>query len=139
MPSTYNKFREALFASSGEVEREIKELKFGCKLLTKDDKVANYIERSSLHYWIITEDGDYYDIGLREYKEIIGRDITLEDVLMAIKNKIKMWGDITIKVNGDIVEQTDYDTYKILGTWQLGKPAHEQSDETLIQITKLLQ
>ena len=65
---------------------------------------------------------------------------TLEDVLMAIEIKKP-----TIKITnadsldyGKIADITDEEKIGIMEIWNLGKPLHLQSEETLKEILKLL-
>ena len=125
---------------------EIEHLKFGCKIGIKCSDsykiavisdlefyygktfTAKQIEDKEKHfYWTF----DIKDLG-KDF-EIIGRPITLEDVLRCLEIKpsnvvLSVWCDGTMRIsNGEIFLD-----------WQLGKPLHEQSEETIKELNKLI-
>jgi hypothetical protein len=98
--------------------------------------------------WEINGNNNIYEgfkDGHLELLEIIGRDITLEDVLMALEEKEKEWyvewGNIGVTTSIKVLTKSSLDGDDdefIWIVWQLGKPAHEQSDKTLKKIIDLL-
>lgn len=103
---------------------EIMELKFGCRILTTRGK----------ELFVSNENIDIIKSFDTEI-EILGRPITLEDVLVAMRKKHDR--DITIDARGVFLSYEDdekLDTRNFLQTdfsWQLNKPLHEQSKETI--------
>lgn len=78
-----------------------------------------------------------------EIMKIPDRPLTLEDVLIALVNEQKLGIRIDIATTDEITKIATLHfvySYKdnILFKWQLGSPAHKQSDETLIALTNLL-
>ncbi len=72
--------------------------------------------------------------------EIIGRDITLEDLLRCIgemedQNKL---GDYIIGGQFFTILNNEADDYEELFSWKLGNPLHEQSEETIKTLNKLI-
>ena len=105
---------------------EIDELVFGCYYKVKNRKGIFRI-RSSQEVDVIRA----MDI------KIIGRDITLEDVLRCLG------GNRAYFVDSDsgcfYRSNLSKGTYEYLGfNWQLGKPLHEQSEETIKELNKLI-
>jgi len=111
---------------------EIVKLKFGCRVLHKGiEKVMTSYHKD---YKEIIVAGSYkYYIKIKEVK-ILGRPITLEDVLVAI-NKTKK--EIELKSKGILFYIDDKTNQEIIN-WKLNKPFHEQSDETKELIGNLL-
>lgn len=126
-----------------EYNPDILELKFGCKIEVKwangEKEIMTYIENKNILK-------DYYRETLRtdgcgccacDFEKndvkIIGRDINLEDILMAL-TKIKEEGCCN-KSNKTYVCA---DVYAILEDWQLGKPLHEQDEPTINLLHNIL-
>ncbi len=110
----YNKFKEALLKATTKEHRE--------EIMKKQ--------------WTGTD----LDSSVNDYNIHSLRDITLEDVLRALINK-KPMEKITNEEDiryGEMADATDGYIYYILDLWQLGKPAHEQSNETLEAIYNLI-
>ena len=68
------------------------------------------------------------------------RDITLEDVLRCIgemedQNKL---GDYIIGGQFFTILNNEADDYEELFSWKLGNPLHEQSEETIKELNKLI-
>jgi hypothetical protein len=79
-------------------------------------------------------------IDIKEIEEILGRDITLEDVILSViktkpKEKITNGDDVRY---GDIVDATDPYIFYVVDLWEFGKPLHEQSEETIKELNKLI-
>jgi len=75
-----------------------------------------------------------YPEGYEHYEDV---DIILEDVLRCLERVKKIPSLYCINAFGDIFE--NYDNKNVLITkWQLGKPLHEQSDETIKELNKLI-
>lgn len=139
--SKLNQLQEAI------IERvpEIRELKFGCKVLIKDS--ANYAAveitidngmtvypehnalcmDGNLFYPISDQDQDnmvYID-------KIIGRDITLADVLLAISETPRAVGHSNIRIGyvyGDFLVAINVGKQFF---WKPDKPLHLQDEETI--------
>ena len=124
-----------------ELVPDILELKKGCKIYIEGcDHEFEYICKdyngSTNRYVLFTKDGGYAIVPQPSYVTVIGRDITLEDVLVAMMKK-----NLFIEIcNGD----EDYiwfngDGEARHGTiWQLNKPFHLQPQETKDFIGDLL-
>lgn len=150
---TIDKFRKTILDNTSEEHKaEILELKWGCKMEHKEHdmpwnkivKLLVYNEKNGKFYCQDNDKSVFFKrIKLEDFDkhfEIIGRDLTLEDVLMAL-NESNDWvknGFIGIDSNGwfqsTLPDRTDYINVK----WNLTKPAQEQSEETLLAITELL-
>ena len=114
---------------------EIEELKFGCKVEFKNFKqiLIGTVCYGDDILSIIRLDGENIYERNKEHLKIIGRPITLEDVLRCLEIKpsnvvLSVWCDGTMRIsNGEIFLD-----------WQLGKPLHEQSEETIKELNKLI-
>ena len=123
----------------------ILDLKFGCKVdynecpeLYKNGDPPDWVEaemicfNNEFHQEIcIIQDGTIYNnVKLEDYR-IIGRDITLEDVLIALhKNELSKRGMRLYLPNI---------AYKVIDNgWKLGKPLKEQSEETKNYLLEVL-
>ncbi len=115
---------------------EIMELKTGCKTdygtITKIEGIelrlnggTSYISKEQVKKGVV---------------KIIGRDITLEDVLIVLtQNGGNRWDMITYK-NGKMSGKIQIlrDNQEKFIDWQLGKPLHEQSEETIKFLLEIL-
>lgn len=142
MPSnTYNKFKKALLKSTTPEHREeIMDLKFGCRVRSGKGIYifVNKFDNSSIFLY----ENDLVALNTKSFiiDEILGRDLTIEDVLRALRS------DYYINEDGYLYEimseNEDGGIYLEMVSpgiyWQLGKPAHLQSEETLITLTKML-
>ena len=124
-----------------ELVPEIMELKFGCEIQF-EIPLMRAIWTSRIIDYLSTDDKIYVDHGKtmevipRMYiKKILGRPITLEDVLIAIHKLI------------DIDKISHSDGYEYIvdlcyreqpNTWQLSKSISEQSPETINFLHKIL-
>ena len=139
-----------------ELVPEIKELNIGCVVLFEDHKIR-LVENTFPKYLFVDELGwRYYGIkennklkaiipsssngeGIREFK-IIGRPITLEDVLRAIEKKPDKGEDIDdyiLKTNGEIYLFM-MSPIKKMAQWQLGKPLDDQLEEVIAFLKEVL-
>ena len=106
-------------------------LKFGCK-----------VESPTGIVFIATEFGDTdvrdKDLNVAELKDckIIGRDITLEDVMLAIDKNRRAFSYIQVNEGGMCEYHTAIDVKR--AKWQFGKPYHLQSQETITFISNLI-
>jgi len=87
-------------------------------------------------------DKEYFKYGGNRLEELMGKNLTLDRVLLALKNlnKIFIYFDIG---NSDICEREpecgDYDYFRVLANWGLTKRTlEEQSEETQRAIYELL-
>jgi len=130
---------------------EIVELKFGCELFIQNYMASvNLLEDRRGRCWI-PENGEpnsdflalggsltYFDE--KHIKEIIGRDITLADVLRAIGDKYG-YGRYTVDETGNIWEMEGWERWlpeEHLIEWNLALPLHLQSEEALTFLDKTL-
>lgn len=101
---------------------EIMELKFGCKLLNKEIGVifTVYQEIGKHKFgggYLRTELGEIELDYLENYK-ILGRDITLEDVLITLQRTYHN-------------SSKEVDWVSMVRKWKILNPLHEQSEETI--------
>ena len=134
--TTYEKLHSRIV----ELVPEIVELKFGCGVEYK-----NYPARGEVIY--VQQDEVYTNMDVTTPKKahlfkIIGRPITLEDVLMAIgefsKNNNIDVGKL-LEVRSDMPYQAMALVAAIVEKWHLGKPLEQQDEETLLFIGKILE
>lgn len=131
-----------------EANPEIMELKFGCRVLCKDKTRVIYSDKSKKQWWLCLEnnyqerfkkylvktDEGNFGLGDGEYadyegvEEIIGRDIQLVDVLIALKEK---W----LKGAGFSLEIKQRDLIRI---WNLKGTLDNQSEETINLLHSIL-
>lgn len=154
----YNELVEAIVKAMPE----IMELKFGC-LVKMHDEISEFIQEnplvcmqcectSGVHLKMPNQAGSmspqsFCKHRFEEWFEILGRPITLEDVLKAKNSKIDadfaQWKDDEYKppygTVGNIKKglKRKYDE-KLLAIWLLGKTLSEQSDETISFLHSLL-
>lgn len=149
LSTPYEQFREVVLkATSPEHKEEILELKFGCKFIENEAEYSiinkSFYITDNVPCDIKAISGNCEDVFASEYIEekceIIGRDLTLEDVLLAVKNKriTERITDVDSIDFGENIEITAYLFQEIASDWNLTKPAHQQSDETLLSIINLL-
>ena len=158
MKSKLKELRELIFKCE-EVKKDVLELKLGCIVdigrnspyyvtVTSKHQSShyNYNQHTERKYEGVQDIIEYRSnftidrTPVGEIKEIIGRDITLEDVLRVIEIKKP-----TIKISnidsldyGKIVDITDEEKIRIMEMWQLGKPLQFQSEECIDSLIKLL-
>ncbi len=122
---------------TNEIDRllggEIKELKFGCVVSYGSDFGQEPREVTIGNPYTV-ENGKVFNPYNRDDSddlfEILGRPITLEDVIRAIK---KIFGDFPTSVIIDAKEMTE-----MINMWQLGQPLSSQSTETIEKIAEIL-
>lgn len=103
---------------------DVMELKFGCRVLySKEPHEPQEVTIGSPYIIVGEEVYNPWNLDERGYLyNIIGRPVTLEDILITIDKK-----DSHIYVSSND-----------LRNWRLGKPLHEQSEETLQFIKDLI-
>lgn len=122
-----------------ELRPEIMELKFGCRIKRIKNGIPCIIinstpDRFSYYVWGV---GDWYvSSDIYSNFKILGRDITLEDVLDVLPGN-RNW---FIDNNGIFYKShLSKNTYDCLGiSWLLGKPLDSQSEETIEFLYKLI-
>ena len=141
--TTYNKLRQIL------TDRlpHLKELSFGCEIEVDYNDEPNLVsvhtireciyENGEVRYIGTCDNNNWYTNDWRELKkEIIGHPPTLQDVLLAIDKKYEGSVFITISPNG-FIETSGLKEDTI--TYNLNLPLSQQSDETLLEIIKLIE
>ncbi len=160
----YQKFKEALLkATTKEHREEIMELKFGCrieKVLWYDSELDRKNNRPSWkgnidnngkegvvikdlrseYLAMFVDYGEQLEFIIKPDDivsfEILGRDITLEDVLRVLMEKEIICIPKKLPNNRNVLAIRNGIDHYIY--WLLGKPAHEQSNETLEAIYNLI-
>ena len=161
MESKLKELRELIFKCE-EVKKDVLELKFGCKLNVMKSRLfmgdafikevwtivgfeskypqlklftakRKYCSHKTETLSCINKIGEEIDWQFRDV-EIIGRDITLKDVLRACDRPIYI---------SDIYDTDDGETQEIEMIspgikWQLGQPLQDQSEECIDSLIKLL-
>lgn len=111
-----------------EANPEIVELKFGCKVLDEVG-IEEYVLYSQDHwkgYKQVKLDGTAGMLAVEDLKEILGRDITLADVLLAIDKILdQKWGNGWTRLPDSSLANLVWEKWNLLET--LGN----QSQETL--------
>jgi hypothetical protein len=125
-----------------EFNPEIKELKFGCDIEMESEGIVQYVGNYSPTDEDCYFDGDIEPIYNEKYT-IIGRDITLEDVLIALEKKED---DFAVRANGLFMFENriinrnftgfNYDDDDLY--WKLGKSLDNQSKETINFLHEIL-
>ena len=130
MSSTYEQFREAVLkAASPEHKAELV-----CPICNGNGYTAEHAMDLSC------QSGDHYGCPIQVQCEqcmATGelRKINLEDVLRVCKGiKLDFWND----AGGISLCFCKFGEKELGVLWRLGKPAHQQSDETLLEIIKIL-
>jgi hypothetical protein len=129
---------------------EIEELKFGCKVDVFHKNILPELPVNRRNLIILGENRPNntclllshfgtpvlsYDILLnKKLVKIIGRDITLEDVLRCLEEKFK--DNDYCKKRKSVYNA--FSCFEVIRMWQLGKPLHEQSKETIKELNKLI-
>jgi len=118
---------------------EIMELKFGCEIESKDGLRSKLNTEKWIYDYSLLRD---WELKNKEVK-ILGRPITLEDVLVALE---RVGESYMYKVTSDghiyeIKRETEDGEYHIEPTgkyWQLGKPLSDQSPECINFLDEIL-
>jgi len=122
-----------------EAVPEIMELKFGCEVIVETSKAG--LQQTVITGWM--SDGKYMTWSFgekaeKDIKKILGRPITLEDVLRAIEKNPPI-EPFFVSITGHFHKQFENgDMSSTLAKWQLGKPLSEQSPETLQFLERIL-
>jgi hypothetical protein len=122
-----------------EANPEIMELKFGCELIDKKTGDKNIIfDDYNYNAKLLTGCNVLEKGAIYSWYKILGRPITLEDVLIALDkvNQKILWA--TDEEREDEKQLITKELAYLLAEWEWGKPLDEQSDETLSFLTKLL-
>ena len=69
---------------------------------------------------------------------VLGRLITLEDILILFTKRTSIFSKIQDKLQGFSVRELQFYILEFLGSWQLTKPLHEQTPETWEKIAKII-
>jgi hypothetical protein len=142
MKTKLKELRELIFKCE-EVKKDVLELKFGCwvkvKTLTPVGLIPNGLIINKVKYLEDKFEVQYYNAKRQKVVidnlEIIGRDITLEDVLRALYSSDNC-GDIIYEYDS-IIEYVGEAREKSI-KWQLGKPLQFQSPECINNLINLL-
>jgi len=125
----------------------ILELKFGCEIQFNSSGKKDFIAHTKTGYKEFpVSTVSFGSVRLKEIKSL-GRPITLEDVLVVCKKQIidgSEWIDVDIQghIRRSWLERRGIGIMEWkrsdLGEWILNKPLHEQSEETIKFLNKLL-
>ncbi len=137
MTDLYTKLRDKI---DSLLDGEIKKLQFGCKVEIKGavGKIAN--KTIAGNYLILFSEGVTTTVKHKDIKEIIGRPIILEDVIIAIelydfdRNYKLVIHDYSVL---DIVI-VDRDLEWVVAEWEIGKSLEEQPDSVKKSIAEIL-
>lgn len=118
---------------------EIEELEFGCKVQLKEDisngkiKYYSIVKREHNSYQLYnSRKGSIFWKTEQNFYKIIGRPITLEDILRCLEKSLN--SSYQIRDTGEIlIMGIPSDIY-----WKLGKPLDEQSEETIKELNNLI-
>jgi len=141
-----NKLQQ-LEAKIQEAVPEIMKLKFGCRVDAKDrrghihsamwDKKFNEKNLSSFNFTHEEElrmETVFVDVKKGDNYKILGRPITLEDVLRAVEKELEDSEDFYVHYNGNMfVNPTN-----VKAEWKLNTPLQDQSEETIDFLHTLL-
>lgn len=119
---------------------EILELNVNCRTdkgtviaVFESEGREKYLTRVSAH-WPESADGILYTKS--QLGEILGRPITLADVLLAISKIAQIF--IIVSENGRFYKKIAIQEYEELGDWDLSKDLDGQSDECKAFLAKIL-
>lgn len=132
---TSTQAREIVTAACIAANPDIMKLEFGCKveLFDMEAKYIGYYKTdyTDLDARVMTlRDGAFCRGG--KIQKILGRDLTLADVILAIR---KIIGEDETRDDSEIY----FSTGKLIEIWNLRLPFHLQSDETKIFLATLLE
>lgn len=153
MTESYKQLRDLILKSEGKKIED--ELGFGCRI-KKEGKVFTLTGKAQHpDYWRLTDENGLIDEILLDGQacrcdhpspdktgndvlvEILGRDINLERVLKRFTS-ISM-PEVTLDIFGaPALPGIQIRTKDIVFIWEIGKPAHAQSEETLKSLIELL-
>jgi hypothetical protein len=137
-----NQIDEEVRAKVIEAVPDILELKFGCRVVWRTIPGIYVGENFAGNDIVYMDFGRQAKITYGEFEEIIGRPITLSDVLIAIKKNIGLYDDTpcrpypydaTLEEQEDVrIHNTAVERWMImLKTWNLTKNYEDQSEATL--------
>ncbi len=138
--TTYEKLRTRIC----ELKSDILELKFGTKVIVNNDKWRNiegdFIAFDKDEYKLRVGIGGYCVIESfkKDEIEIIGRDITLDDIIIALNVCNKLGLNIDFVSSSNVMSVVYSYKYNKGFMWQLGKPLHQQSEQTQLAILELI-
>lgn len=124
-----------------ELVPEITDLKFGCKIRMASIEGSDYTDTISqawkepAEWWYRTVGGGGINYAERDFKEILGRPITLADILRAIDIATSEKESWYIRTDGKI--QRANSTY-ISAQWNLLEHWDNQTDEVKAFVGKLI-
>lgn len=117
------KLKEAIISAVPEII----ELKFGCEIYIEGcDYVFTFVAKENENYILKTEEGGYTIIPAPGYIKILGRPITLEDVLIVLPEKLYVNSK-----TGKFGHFHNHDHFNPPVYWKLNKPLDQQSKETI--------
>lgn len=133
---TYQKLQELILKSEEKTLED--ELGFGCRLeelssgrqLRMLEDLGNNILCFKEGYSL-----DKTTIPFKHSLEILGQDITLERVMVALGAKEISFMDFCRKKEGYLISE---ELGEILELWTLTLPAHQQSEETQVKLIEIL-
>lgn len=116
----------------------ILDLEIGCYILCDGVKLKNLYQ----DLYVNEEDGEMEEY-CSPFDEIIGRDINLEDVLKAIKDKNSqlkmMFKSSGLNDNGEFLEYYHKsDTWTFKAIWTFNVPLHKQREYTINYLHSIL-
>ena len=134
--TTYEKLHSRIV----ELIPEIEELKFGC-FVERFGRIYHIVSRQTFGkvlttYTCVDEHGDTHYVAEEEVKKIIGRPITYEDIVVAIKRRC----GVPDKERADLMQTAAGASCLAVGNrWHWQKPLEQQDEETLLFIDKILE
>jgi hypothetical protein len=143
---TYNQFKDLLFLASPEVKEDVMRLEIGADYIGKNgDKYKCVVNKGNFVWGRLYRYGELrktiYKDEIKYPFEIIGRDLTLEDVLIFVGEKNR-------ELDKKLVSFRFYYTDKIClqfeqegklkAVWELNQPAHLQEESTIQGLIYLL-
>lgn len=151
---------DQLTAKIQKLVPEIMELKKGCRVFVKNYIISIEIlldktgwteikSYNPLDYIGFSGSDDLVNFDEKHITKILGRDITLEDILKCL-GKIKLGElksfaysvDVNCKELHINIEKADYyeaSKYDYVCSWQLGLPLHLQSQETIDWLNQVIE
>ena len=140
--SSYEQLKEIIIKAVPEIVR----LKFGCRISRKLEGnkwiestclTGIYNQNDDNHYLLVYEGGTNKELFLDfEEIKIIGRPITLEDVLKAVGDKLD--GLTFYSMRAALGQYVSFVSKEFDVDWQLGQLLSSQSPKTLSNLLKLL-
>lgn len=135
---TYKALQTLILASEGKTLED--EYGFGVrvKLLVggTEEKIGRFIGYNQGEQTIVELEDSNYHCLKREIKEILGQDITLERVMVALGSQCM---NMAINEDGFFMRSKPLDSYESLGfRWDFCLPAHLQEEETILKLIEIL-